>query len=203
MSQPSSTAPEAPLHSPARSGWLLAGCAGVAGFFLVEGVARRRGTAASLDASGDDQGTTRGIVTASVAVAMLAPLLRRAPVRQLPRAAARAGLALQATGLGLRVWSMRTLGASYSRTLRTDDAQRVVDDGPYRLIRHPGHAGSLLTWTGFALTSRSLPVIGMVTGLLGRAYRQRIVAEEAMLRRDLPGYAVYSSGTKRLVPFVW
>ena len=63
------------------TGWFLAGYAGVAGFFLVEQVARQRGTAASLDASGDDQGTTRGIVTASVAAATLAPLLRRVPVR--------------------------------------------------------------------------------------------------------------------------
>jgi protein-S-isoprenylcysteine O-methyltransferase Ste14 len=98
---------------------------------------------------------------------------------------------------------MRTLGASYSRTLRTAEAQGVVDDGPYRLIRHPGYAGSLLTWTGFALTSGSLPVVGVVTGLLGRAYRRRIAAEEALLRRDLPGYTEYSRRTKRLIPFIW
>jgi protein-S-isoprenylcysteine O-methyltransferase len=203
MSRPALAAPGRRPDTPARTGWLLAGYAGVAGFFLVEGLARRPGTAASLDASGDDQGTTRGIVTASVAAATLTPLLRRVPVRPFPRGAASVGFALEAAGLALRVWSMRTLGAAYSRTLRSDDAHQVVDAGPYRVIRHPGYAGSLLTWTGFALTSRSLPVIGMVAGLLGRAYRQRIAAEEAMLGRDLPGYAVYSSRTKRLVPFVW
>ncbi len=183
--------------------WFLAGYAGVAGFFAVEALTRSRGRAASLDASDDDQGTTSGIVTAYIAAATLAPLLRHLPVRPLPRAVAPVGLALQATGLTLRVWSMRTLGAAYSRTLRTDDAPEVVDAGPYRFVRHPGYAGSLLTWCGFALTSRSLPVIGMVTGLLGQAYRQRIEVEEAMLRRDLPGYAVYSSRTNRLVPSIW
>jgi protein-S-isoprenylcysteine O-methyltransferase Ste14 len=187
---------------PARSGWFLAGYAGVAGFFVVERLARRRGTAASLDASGDDQGTTRGIVTASVAAAMLAPLLRRVPIRPLPQRAAPVGLALEATGLILRVWSMRTLGASYSRTLRTTDAQGVVDDGPYRLVRHPGYAGSLLTWTGFALTSRSVPVLIAVTGLLSRAYAHRIRVEEALLRRELPGYLDYCGRTKKLIPFV-
>ena len=190
-------------HADRSPGWFLAGCVGVAGFFLVERVARQRGTAASLDASGDDQGTTKGIVTASVAAATLAPLLRRVPVRHLPRWAAPAGLGLQATGLALRIWSMRTLGAAYSRTLRTDDAHAVVDEGPYRLIRHPGYAGSLLTWAGFALTSRSLPVVAVVTGLLGRSYRRRITAEEALLRRDLPGYTEYSHRTKRLVPLIW
>ena len=186
-----------------RSGWFLAGFAGIAGFFLVERVARQHGTPASLDASGDDRGTTRGIVTASIAAAMLAPLLRRVPVRPLPRAAAPVGLSLQAAGLALRIWSMRTLGASYSRTLRTDDARHLMDDGPYRLIRHPGYAGSLLTWTGFALTSGSLPVVAVITSLLGRAYLRRISAEEALLRRDLPGYVEYGRRTRRLVPFIW
>ena len=203
MSRAPSAGPHLRSHSPTGTRWFLAGYAGVAGFFLVEGLARQRGTAASLDTSGDDQGTTRGIVTASIAAATLSPLLRRVPVRPLPRGAALVGLALQATGFGLRIWSMRTLGASYSRSLRTDDAHRLVDGGPYRLIRHPGYAGSLLTWTGFALTSGSLPMVGVVTGLLGRAYRRRINAEEALLRRDLPGYADYSLRTKRLVPSIW
>ena len=195
--------PQLRPDAPARTGWFLAGYAGVAGFFVIERWARQHGTAASLDASGDDQGTTRGIVTASIAAATMAPLLRHVPLRSLPRGAAPVGLALQGKGLALRVWSMRTLGASYSRTLRTDDARGVVDDGPYRLIRHPGYAGSLLTWTGFALSSRSLSTVAVVTGLLGRAYRRRISAEEVLLGRDLPGYADCSRRTKRLVPFIW
>jgi protein-S-isoprenylcysteine O-methyltransferase Ste14 len=188
---------------PPGTGWLLAGWLGLAGFFVVELVARQRGNAASLDASPDDEGTTRGIVSASLLSVIAALLLRRTPLRALPRRAAPVGLALQATGLGLRIWSMRTLGASYSRTLRTNGGQRVVEDGPYRLIRHPGYAGSLLTWTGFALTTRSLPVVAAVSGLSARAYGHRIAAEEALLRRDLPGYLDYSRRTKRLVPFIW
>ena len=92
---------------------------------------------------------------------------------------------------------------SYTRTLRTEGEQRVVDTGPYRLVRHPGYAGSLLTWNGFALTTRSRPVIAVVGVLLGRAYDQRIAAEEALLQRDLPDYVAYSHRTNKLVPFVW
>lgn len=98
---------------------------------------------------------------------------------------------------------MRTLGPSYTRTLRTEDTQHVIDDGPYAFVRHPGYAGSLLIWTGFALTSRSLPVLIAVGALLGTAYQRRIAAEEALLRRDLPGYAAYCKRTKKLIPLVW
>jgi protein-S-isoprenylcysteine O-methyltransferase Ste14 len=188
-----------------RSGkwWFLAGYAGVAGFFAVEALARERGRATSLDPGTDDRDSTRMIVIAGALAAGLCPLLRRLPLAPLPRAAAPAGVALQAAGLGLRIWSMRTLGASYSRTLRTEDEQNLVSDGPYRLIRHPGYLGSLLTWAGFGLTSGSLPAFAAVTGLLGRAYRHRIAAEEVLLRRDLPGYIDYGARTKKLIPFIW
>ena len=187
----------------ANGAWFLAGYVGVAGVFALEAAAREGGDAASLNASSDDQGTTRMIVTACVVAVALAPLLRRIPSPRLPRAAGPAGLALEASGLAVRAWSMRTLGRRYSRTLRTKTEQRVIDSGPYRLVRHPGYLGSLLAWTGFGLTSRSVPVVVLVGGLLGRAYQRRIAAEEQLLRRDLPGYAPYSDQTKRLIPFVW
>lgn len=172
-------------------GWFLAGYAGIAGFLALEALTRQPGEAASLETSADDQGTTRLIVIAYGLAA------------ELPPAAAPIGLAVQAAGLGLRAWSMRTLGGSYTRTLRAGQEQPVVTAGPYRLVRHPGYTGSLLTWTGFALTSRSVPVLVLVAGLLDRAYQRRIAAEEQLLRRDLPGYAAYSERTRKLIPYVW
>jgi protein-S-isoprenylcysteine O-methyltransferase Ste14 len=143
------------------------------------------------------------IVAAYAAAVAFAPVLRRTPSPRLPRVAAPLGVGLEAFGLGLRAWSMGTLGRSYTRTLRVEDAQRVVDSGPYAWVRHPGYAGSLLVWTGFALTSRSVPVVVAVGALLGIAYQRRIVAEEALLRRELSGYDPYLARTKRLIPLVW
>jgi protein-S-isoprenylcysteine O-methyltransferase Ste14 len=190
-------------HRRGGRGWFLAGYAGIAGFLALEALTRAPGRAASLEASADDQGTTRMIVAAYAIAAELPLLLRRVPAPELPPAAAPAGLVLQAAGLGLRAWSMRTLGDSYTRTLQTGQEQAVITAGPYRLVRHPGYTGSLLTWTGFALTSRSVPVLALVGGLLGRAYQRRIAAEEQLLRRDLPGYDAYQASTRKLVPYLW
>jgi protein-S-isoprenylcysteine O-methyltransferase Ste14 len=184
-------------------GWLLVGYAGIGAFIALEGTVRDRGTASSLDAAAEDQGTTRLVALSYVLAVGLPPLLRRLRVRRLPPRAAGLGVAVEATGLCVRLWSMRTLGASYSRTLRTIDAQQVVARGPYRLVRHPGYLGSMLTWTGFALTSQSLPTVVSISGLLAGAYGRRIAAEERLLIRNLPGYLDYSRGTKKLVPFVW
>lgn len=184
--------------------WLLAGYSGLAGFFALEGLLRRPGSASSLKASEQDRGTTR-LIAVAYGLAVDIPLLARwRSMRPLPQAVAPAGLLLQATGLSVRAWSMQALGKSYTRTLRTeDDGQVVVDSGPYKLIRHPGYLGSLLTWSGFALTSRNPSVVALIPGLLGAAYCRRIAAEEAFLRHALPGYATYSERTKRLIPFVW
>jgi protein-S-isoprenylcysteine O-methyltransferase Ste14 len=182
--------------------WLFAGYLGLAGFLVVEGLARERGKASSLKSSSDDQGTTHLLGVTYASLAFAPAYLRRIPMRQLPRFAAASGLMMQLAGLGLRYWSMRTLKASYSRTLRSEVDQQVIDAGPYRLIRHPGYLGSLMTWTGFALTSRRAPVLGTVVALSG-VYRYRITAEEQMLKRDLAGYADYTDRTKRLIPFVW
>lgn len=169
----------------------------------MEAVVRKPGAASSMDASNDDRDTTRQLVSAYVVATPLPLAFRHARMLRLPRAAGPVGLAMQLGGLALRVWSMQILGSSYTRTLRTDDQQPLVDSGPYRLVRHPGYAGSLLTWTGFGLSSRGAPVAVLVAAVMGRAYRQRIVAEEALLRRELPGYSDYSRRTTRLIPFVW
>ncbi len=143
------------------------------------------------------------IVTAYVVATPLPLVFTRIRIGQLPPMAGPVGLVMQVIGLALRAWSMHTLGTFYTRTLRTADQQRVIDAGPYRLVRHPGYAGSLLTWAGFALISRSIPAILLAAALLGRAYRQRMVAEEELLQRELSGYTDYMQRTRKLVPFVW
>lgn len=86
--------------------------------------------------------------------------------------------------------------------MRAGQEQHAVDTGRYRLVRQ-GYTGSLLSWTGFALASRSPLVLALVAALLGGAYHHRITVEEQLLQRDLPGYVAYSQHTKKLIPFVW
>ena len=98
---------------------------------------------------------------------------------------------------------MDALGTSYTRTIRAHYEQALVDSGPYGVVRHPGYLASILIWVGFALTSRSPLVLALVSALMARAYRHRILAEERVLSRDVPGYTAYRRRTFRLVPFFW
>ena len=187
-----------------RRGWLVASYAGAAAFFALEAVAREPGEASDLAATDSDQGTTGQIVAAYSLAAGLSPVLRRLRAGRLPPVAGPTGVAVMAAGLALRAWSMRTLGAYYSRTLRTTSDQTVVGYGPYRVIRHPGYLGSIMVWTGFAVTSGSAAAAVGVAALMGNAYSRRIASEEAMLTGRFGSvYAEYSRRTKKLIPFIW
>jgi protein-S-isoprenylcysteine O-methyltransferase Ste14 len=196
------------------AGWIgrgarIAGWLGLMLFGALERAVRQPGSASDLGRDERDRGTTATIVGA-YGLALGLPLLLRLPmlrsvawVQRLPKSAAVVGAAVEAIGLGLRAWSMQTLGAAYSRTLRVEGHQAVIDRGPYRLVRHPGYLGSILVWTGFAVTSRNGVTVALVVGPLAAAYRRRILVEEALLARDLPGYADYRRRSWRLLPFAW
>ncbi len=175
--------------------WLVAGYAGVAGFGVLEATLRPH-EATERHRAAEDDGTTRALGRVYAVAAATAPLLSLLPVRPLPKAARPLGLALEAAGLGLRAWSMRTLDASYTRTLRVTNTQDVVERGPYRHIRHPGYLGSLLIWLGFSLSSGSVAVVATVAALLIPTYRRRMVNEERLLAEELPGYDEYAGRTK-------
>jgi protein-S-isoprenylcysteine O-methyltransferase Ste14 len=78
-----------------------------------------------------------------------------------------------------------------------------VEEGPYRLVRHPGYLGVLLLWLGAGLASANLLVAGLITVSMGRAYSRRIRSEEAMLTDTFgEDYVAYTRRTRRLIPWV-
>ncbi|WP_030247689.1 methyltransferase family protein [Streptomyces sp. NRRL S-350] len=151
-----------------------------------------------------DRGSTRLLLVCYPASALVVALSDRGSIGRLPVPASWFGVALVAAGLALRAWGMRTLGAYYTRTLRTVDAQSVVRSGPYRLIRHPGYASSLLVWIGYAVGTGSWAAALAVAALLLAAYGRRIAAEERLLLDSFgSAYADYRRASKRLVPFIY
>jgi protein-S-isoprenylcysteine O-methyltransferase Ste14 len=111
----------------------------------------------------------------------------------------------QALALGgvLSAASVIAVNRFAARTVRVEPGQTVISTGPYRFVRHPLYAGSLVLWffTPFALGSYiSLPVFVLLMIL----YVMRLLNEEKVLRDELPGYTEYCSRTRyRLIPFVW
>jgi protein-S-isoprenylcysteine O-methyltransferase Ste14 len=81
--------------------------------------------------------------------------------------------------------------------------QKVISTGPYAVVRHPMYASGSLYMLGTPLALGSywgfLALAAMAPFLLWR-----VLDEERILTRDLPGYAEYRQRVRhRLVPFIW
>lgn len=109
-----------------------------------------------------------------------------------------------AAGTGLRWWSISYLGRYFTVDVAVAADHRIVDTGPYRLVRHPSYSGLLLQFGGLSLmlgNGLSVAVI-MVPTFLALLYRIRV--EEAALRTSLGElYVDYARRTKRLIPGVY
>jgi protein-S-isoprenylcysteine O-methyltransferase Ste14 len=114
------------------------------------------------------------------------------------------GLTLFVAGMALRAWAIITLGRFFTHVLAMQPGQRVVQEGPYRLLRHPSYTGLLLGLAGVGIALDNWLSLGSLVlfPLLGIVVRIR--REEAMLTSQLgDAYSSYSARTRRLVPGLW
>jgi protein-S-isoprenylcysteine O-methyltransferase Ste14 len=89
-----------------------------------------------------------------------------------------------------------------SATIEVASEQRVISSGPYALMRHPMYMGGLLLFIGMSLALGSWSGL-FVLLLIMPAPIWRILDEERLLAKNLPGYSEYLHRVNyRLVPFV-
>jgi protein-S-isoprenylcysteine O-methyltransferase Ste14 len=87
--------------------------------------------------------------------------------------------------------------------VQQERGQSVVSTGPYRYVRHPMYASTLLFFPGSALLLGSWWGLMFCTVLLGLLV-WRIPLEERMLENGLDGYNEYERDVRyRLIPHVW
>ena len=107
-------------------------------------------------------------------------------------------------GLILRWVAILYLGRFFTTNVAIVADQRVVDSGPYRLIRHPAYAGGMLTFLGLALGFKNWAALVIIIVPVFGAFLWRIRIEEAALLKALgEPYRQYSQRTKRLIPGIY
>jgi protein-S-isoprenylcysteine O-methyltransferase Ste14 len=91
-----------------------------------------------------------------------------------------------------------------SAIIEISKEQKIVETGPYKIIRHPMYTGGLIfvLFTPLALGSYWALIPFSITSVV--ALVLRIINEEKFLVANFPGYSEYCQKTKyRIIPFVW
>jgi len=114
------------------------------------------------------------------------------------------GLILMCAGIAIRQWALVTLGRFFTIDVRVQSDQTVVQNGPYRWVRHPSYTGLILTFLGLglALGNWGALVVAAVLPTAGLVYRIHF-EERALLDSLGEPYRRYAESRKRLVPGIW
>ncbi len=114
------------------------------------------------------------------------------------------GILLMLAGVAFRWYSIRILGKYFTRQVAIQPGQTVVENGPYRLIRHPSYSGALITvfGLGLAFTNWLSLIVVMVITFIGYSYRVS-VEEKTLVNALGEPYRQYMERTKRFIPFLY
>jgi protein-S-isoprenylcysteine O-methyltransferase Ste14 len=114
------------------------------------------------------------------------------------------GIMLMLAGALLLGWAMGE-NRHFESSVRIQDDQRhrVIESGPYRVVRHPGYVAGILLMVGVAFVLGSawavVPAI-----LVTVVFVVRTLKEDRFLHANLEGYRDYAHRTRfRLVPGIW
>lgn len=113
------------------------------------------------------------------------------------------GVLLIVFGESLRIWAVGIAGAA-TRSASVH-AKRLVQEGPYAIIRNPIYAGNFLLCLGLACFTQSWAVVLACAGYFVVVYRRIIRAEERFLRASFGApYEEFSRRVPSLLPrFGW
>lgn len=90
-----------------------------------------------------------------------------------------------------------------SRVVEVSEGQKVIDTGPYAVVRHPMYCGTIMMYLLSPLALGSW-VAAIPAPLLVAVIILRILDEEKTLAAELAGYREYMQKVKyRLIPGIW
>lgn len=114
------------------------------------------------------------------------------------------GLFLFLSGISLTTWTL-VVNPFFEPTVRIQHERhhQVIQDGPYRWIRHPGYAAAIMLFFAYPLLLGSW--LALFFSLAASTnFLVRIHLEEGTLRQKLEGYEAYTQKVRsRLIPGIW
>jgi protein-S-isoprenylcysteine O-methyltransferase len=121
-----------------------------------------------------------------------------------PKPVVALGCGLFVLGLALRWYSIFHLGRFFTTNVAIAKDHYLIDTGPYRFVRHPSYAGSLVAALGFGLSFANWASLLIIFVPKCAVTLWRIhIEEEALLGALGEPYRRYAQRTRRLIPLIY
>jgi protein-S-isoprenylcysteine O-methyltransferase Ste14 len=114
------------------------------------------------------------------------------------------GICLIMSGSILGVWALRTLGEFASETIMIMKNHRLVQTGPYRLVRHPMYGSTLLIGLGLFLLYLNIIFFIILLPIFAVDVYRAQVEEKLLASPAVFGtrYLEYRDRTRRFIPYI-
>mmetsp|Transcript_51605 Transcript_51605/g.63133 ORF Transcript_51605/g.63133 Transcript_51605/m.63133 type:complete len:210 (+) Transcript_51605:41-670(+) len=114
------------------------------------------------------------------------------------------GYGLVLFGIPFRIYSKYILGKHFTYVVSIQKDHTLIDYGPYKIVRHPGYTGSILSYFGNAIWLQN-PIWYVTSFFASKALLKRIENEEEMLQNKFGDkYIEYKKNVKyKLIPFIY
>ena len=114
------------------------------------------------------------------------------------------GFILFILGLVLQGVAEATLGKYYLPSIGTVEDQKIIKNGIYKYIRHPGYLGEILIFFGLGFVTYSiLGILGAFIVSLMVYFGEVVPEEEYMLEKFGKEYEEYMKETFRFIPYIF
>lgn len=114
------------------------------------------------------------------------------------------GCCIYLGGMLLRIWAIKVLGRFFTFEIGIRGGHEVIQNGPYRILRHPSYTGYLLMLIGSGIAMENPLIAGAVLIGAFSFLVLRISQEEKMLAQHFgEKYVAYQKRTYRLIPFLY
>lgn len=118
----------------------------------------------------------------------------------LPNAVRSTGAVAGLAGLGLMIWTLRSLGRNLTDTVVTRQEHTLVVSGPYRLVRHPYYVTTLLLVIAAFLLSANGLIGGLGLLVFVLLAIRTPIEERKLIERFGDDYRDYIKHTGRFFP---
>jgi protein-S-isoprenylcysteine O-methyltransferase Ste14 len=113
------------------------------------------------------------------------------------------GIAVECVGIAFAIWAREHLGKIWSSRVTLKKDHRLIQSGPYRIVRHPIYTGALFALGGLAVATGLASVLICVAGMVVDWWIKLRQEERLLIEHFGDEYREYQRKVPALIPRPW